>query len=117
MTGEMFKAYTELILVPTLKRGDIVFMDNVSVHKVAGTKKPLRLAVQFRLPPSIQSRLKIQSSTYPPSSKNSCKVAAYTLKNAAFTVRSLCKTIASCLDQVSRAECAAYLGKLRIWST
>jgi hypothetical protein len=25
MTGEMFKAYTEQFLVPTLKRGDIVF--------------------------------------------------------------------------------------------
>jgi hypothetical protein len=34
MTGEMFKAYTEQFLAPTLKRGDIVFMDNVSVHKV-----------------------------------------------------------------------------------
>ena len=30
MTGEMFKAYTEQFLAPTLKRGDIVFMDNVS---------------------------------------------------------------------------------------
>jgi hypothetical protein len=30
----MFKAYTEQFLAPTLKRGDIVFMDNVSVHKV-----------------------------------------------------------------------------------
>jgi hypothetical protein len=36
MTGEMFKAYTEQFLAPTLKRGDIVFMDNVSVHKVDG---------------------------------------------------------------------------------
>jgi hypothetical protein len=28
---------------------------------------------------------------------------------AAFTVRSLCKTIASCLNQISKTECAAYL--------
>jgi transposase len=27
MTGEMFEAYTEQFLVPTLKRGYIVFMD------------------------------------------------------------------------------------------
>jgi hypothetical protein len=32
MTGEMFKAYTEQFLAPTLKRGDIVFMDNVRDH-------------------------------------------------------------------------------------
>ena len=37
------------------------------------------------------------------------KVAAYALKNAAFTVRSLCKSIASCLNQISRAECFAYI--------
>jgi hypothetical protein len=36
MTGEMFKAYTEQLLAPTLTRGNIVFMDNVSVHKVDG---------------------------------------------------------------------------------
>jgi len=38
MTGEMFKAYTEQFLAPTLTRGDIVFMDNVSVHKVDGER-------------------------------------------------------------------------------
>ena len=27
----------------------------------------------------------------------------------AFTVRSLCKAVASCLNQISRTECAAYL--------
>ena len=48
MTGEMFKAYIEQVLAPTLTRGDVVFMDNVSVHKVDGTKKPLRLAAHFR---------------------------------------------------------------------
>jgi transposase len=37
------------------------------------------------------------------------KIAAYTLKGIAFTVDSLCKAIVFCLDQISRAECAAYL--------
>ena len=41
MTGEMFKAYTEQFLAPTLKRGDIVFMDNVSVHKVDGIEEAI----------------------------------------------------------------------------
>jgi hypothetical protein len=45
------------------------------------------------------------------------KIASYTLKNSAFTVRSLCKTIASCLNQISKAECAAYLAKFWIWSS
>jgi DDE superfamily endonuclease len=33
MNGQSFKTYVEKILVPTLKRGDIVVMDNVSIHK------------------------------------------------------------------------------------
>jgi transposase len=42
MNGEMFRAYVEQILTPTLKRGDIVFMDNVPVHKVAGVREAAR---------------------------------------------------------------------------
>jgi transposase len=36
MTGEMFLAYVEQCLVPTLKRNDIVVMDNLRAHKVPG---------------------------------------------------------------------------------
>ena len=52
MTGEMFKAYTEQLLAPTLTRGDIVFMDNVSVHKVDGIEEAIeaRGAIPFYLP-------------------------------------------------------------------
>jgi hypothetical protein len=36
MNGEALFAYIEQCLVPTLERGDIVVMDNVSAHKVDG---------------------------------------------------------------------------------
>jgi len=39
MNGASFLAYVEQILAPTLRRGDIVIMDNVSVHKVAGIRE------------------------------------------------------------------------------
>ena len=39
MNGETFKAYVEQFLAPTLKRGDIVFMDNVSVHMSMALKR------------------------------------------------------------------------------
>jgi hypothetical protein len=32
MNGPMFLAYIKRCLVPTLKRGDIVIMDNLPVH-------------------------------------------------------------------------------------
>jgi transposase len=42
MTGEIFRTYVKQFLAPTLKRGDIVFMDNASVHKVIGIEEQSR---------------------------------------------------------------------------
>ena len=41
INGELFLAYVEQILLPTLGEGDIVVMDNLSSHKVAGVKKAI----------------------------------------------------------------------------
>src|SRR6516165_70515 len=41
MNGPAFLAYIERILGPTLKRGDIVVIDNLSVHKVAGVEEAI----------------------------------------------------------------------------
>jgi len=86
MTGEMFRAYTEQFLAPTLKKGDVVFMDNVSVHKVDGIEEAIeaRGAIPFYLPayspdfnPIEQLFAKLKAFLR--------KVAAYTLKNLAFS--------------------------------
>jgi transposase len=39
MNGETFLAYIEQCLAPTLRRGDVVVLDNVSFHKVAGVEE------------------------------------------------------------------------------
>lgn len=110
MNGEMFKAYVEQFLAPTLKHGDIVFMDNVSVHKVDGIEEAIeaRGAILFYLPayspdlnPIEQLFAKLKAMLR--------KIAAYSLKGAAFTIESLCQAIASCLAEISRSECATYL--------
>ena len=44
MNGPMFLAYVTQCLVPTLKRGDIVVIDNLSVHKVAGVQQAIEAA-------------------------------------------------------------------------
>ena len=44
MNGPMFLAYVKQGLVPTLKRGDIVIMDNLPVHKVAGVEEAIEAA-------------------------------------------------------------------------
>jgi transposase len=38
MNGDIFKAYVEQCLAPTLAAGDIVIMDNLSSHKVPGVR-------------------------------------------------------------------------------
>ena len=42
MNGEAFLAYIEQCLGPTLKRKDIVVVDNVSFHKVAGVEEAIQ---------------------------------------------------------------------------
>lgn len=44
VNGEVFLAYLEQCLVPTLKRGDIVVMDNVPAHKVEGVEDAIEAA-------------------------------------------------------------------------
>jgi transposase len=41
LNGEFFKEYISNCLVPTLKTGDIVVMDNLSLHKVKGVIDPI----------------------------------------------------------------------------
>ena len=42
MNGEAFLAYIEQCLVPTLRRRDIVVVDNVPFHKVAGVEEAIQ---------------------------------------------------------------------------
>jgi transposase len=44
MNGPLFLAYVKQCLVPTLKRGEIVMMDNLPVHKVAGVREAIEAA-------------------------------------------------------------------------
>jgi len=41
MNGEIFLAYLEQCLAPTLKRGDIVVIDNLPAHKVVGVEEAI----------------------------------------------------------------------------
>jgi transposase len=110
MTGEIFRAYVKQFLVPTLKRGDIVFMDNVSVHKVVGIEEAIEAkgAILFYLPPYSPDFNPIEQLFSSLKAKLR-KIAAYFRKGVTFTVDSLCKAISSYLDEISRSECASYL--------
>jgi transposase len=53
MNGDAFRTYLEHILAPTLKRGDVLVLDNLPAHKVAGVREAIaaRHAQVFYLPP------------------------------------------------------------------
>jgi len=44
INGELFLAYVEQVLVPTLRTGDLVIMDNLGSHKVAGVRAAIEAA-------------------------------------------------------------------------
>lgn len=103
MTGVIFKAYVEQVLAPTLKNNDIVFMDNVSVHKVDGVEQ----AIEAR--GASVCYLPAYSPDLNPIEQFFAKLKSVLRKMAARTVTSLWKTIAVCLKTISKSECAAYL--------
>ena len=51
--GQVFLAYVEQVLAPTLEAGDVVIMDNLGAHKVKGIREAIeeRGATVIYLPP------------------------------------------------------------------
>jgi transposase len=44
VTGERFRAYVTQTLVPSLRRGDTVILDNLGARKVAGVREAVEAA-------------------------------------------------------------------------
>ena len=87
-----------------------MFMDNVSVHKVAGVQEAIEARGAFLIYlPAYSPDLNPIEQVFAKLKAILRKVAAYTLKGTTYSIKTLCKTIASCLDEICRAECAAYL--------
>ena len=50
MNGELFLAYVQQQLAPTLTPGDIVVMDNLSSHRLAGVREAASRTLVYRPP-------------------------------------------------------------------
>jgi transposase len=99
---EVFELYVERILVPELRRGDIVVMDNLSSHKGPAVRAMLRAAGArvLYLPP--------YSPDFNPIEKAFSKLKAALRKAAQRTVDGLWDTIGVLVDTFSPNECANY---------
>ena len=103
MDGDSFRAYVEQCVVPNLRQNDIVVMDNLSSHKVAGIREAIEAAGgELRyLPP--------YSPDLNPIEQLFAKIKALLRKAAARTLDALMAAIADALTKVSPKECANYL--------
>ena len=72
INGEMFLAYVEQILVPTLKPGDIVIIDNLGSHKSKAVRRAIRAAGAGCSSCRLTVPISIRSSRSSPSSRLSC---------------------------------------------
>jgi transposase len=95
MNGEAFLAWTRQMLVSTLREGDVVVMDNLSAHKVAGVRETIE-AVGARL-----EFLPPYSPEFNPIEQAFAQIKAFLRKEAARTVPALWAAIANALDAVT----------------
>lgn len=103
MDGDAFRVYVRDFLVPTLRRGDTVIMDNMPSHKVSGIREAIEAAGAelHYLPP--------YSPDLNPIEQAFSKIKAMLRKTAARSISAIYKAIARIIRSISPSECAAYL--------
>ena len=103
MNSAIFLTYVRQCLVPALKAGDIVVMDNLKPHKAAGVREAIEAAGAklLYLPP--------YSPDLNPIEQAIAKLKALLRKAAERSIDTLWNRIGTCLDAFTPQECAAYL--------
>jgi transposase len=102
MDGVTFNAYVDQILVPTLKPGDIVVMDNLPAHKGESVRQAIEAtgATLRYLPP--------YSPDFNPIEQLFAKLKTLLRKAAERSIEALWRRIGELLDAFPPAECANY---------
>ena len=102
INGESFLAYVTQVLVPTLKPGDIIIMDNLGSHKGRAVRAAIRAAGArlFFLPP--------YSPDLNPIEQVFAKLKTLLRKAAERTVEATWKRIGALLDRFPPDECSNY---------
>ena len=102
INGVAFQAYIDQVLVPEIRPGDIVIMDNLGSHKGPGVRAAIEAAGAslLYLPP--------YSPDFNPIENAFAKLKAMLRKAAARTVEGLWNTIGHIVDAFTPDECANY---------
>ncbi len=102
INGERFQIYIEKVLVPTLRPGDIVIMDNLGSHRGRAIRRAIRSAgAKLFLLPKYSPDLNPIEQVF-------AKLKHLLRKAAARTIEAVCASIGQLLDAFSPQECANY---------
>ena len=103
MNGDLFIAYVEQILVPSLQPGDVVVMDNLSAHKRARVREAIEQAggMLLYLPPYSPDMNPIELAF--------AKLKALLRKAGKRTVDGLWEFLGQALDAFPPQECLNYM--------
>ncbi len=101
-TSEVFRAYVEQVLVPELREGDIVIMDNLAPHKSAGVREAIEAAgaLALYLPP--------YSPDYNPIENLWSKLKQYLRSVMPRTFEAICQAVAEGLETITLSDCRGF---------
>ena len=102
MNGSTFVCYIKQCLAPTLDRRDVVIMDNLAAHKVAGVRDAIE-AVGTTLCYHPQ-----YSPDFNPIEQSFSKLKAHLREAAERTVAGLCRRIGAIVPSFTAPECTNY---------
>ena len=103
INGEAFLAYVQTFLVPTLKAGDVVIMDNLGSHRGKAVRKAIRAAgARLVFLPKYSPDLNPIEQVF-------SKLKHRLRQAQARSYDALLAAVAQLLDTYSPAECANYL--------
>ena len=103
INGQRFLAYVEQALVPTLKPGDVVILDNLGSHRGKAVRQAIRKAGAHLI------FLPKYSPDLNPIEQLFAKLKTLLRKKAARTVNAIQGAIGELLDSFTPQECANYL--------
>ncbi len=101
--GDSFRLYVKEVLLPTLRPGDIVILDNLGSHKSKAVRQMIR---------SVGARIFFLPKYSPdlnPIEQVFAKLKHLLRRTAARTADAVCVAIADALDAFTPQECANYL--------
>jgi transposase len=101
--NDSFRAYIEQVLMPTLRRGDVVVLDNLAAHKQPEVRAAIEAvgALLRFLPP--------YSPDFNPIELAFAKLTAFLRAVRPRTFDQVCELMAAALGLFAREECANYV--------